>query len=149
MSNDLQHAVHDVIQQLFIDLGLGEDPATAVSWPVFAPEEPDSPDNLLRVRQTTGVEKGHSALTGEVFLHYGFQVLVRHQDDTQGSKKARGISNFMNQHVDHVSLTLDGVTYCVDEITTSGDIIYLGTQHPENRLHLFTINATVDLKRLS
>lgn len=145
----LHHTIHEIIQKLLIDTGAASNPTHDTEWPVYAPDEPDAPDNCITISKTTGVVTGNTAFSGKVHRYHGFQARVRHQNDTQASYKAEALYNFFNESVDAIIVTIDDHSYCVNEITTTSDIFFLGHQRPENRLYLFTINAVVDIKQLT
>lgn len=149
MPGRLLHAVHDIIQQLMIDIGLGVEPSNGTDWEVYASTEPDTPDNCLTVQQTTGVEIGNVSVDGKVLIHFGFQVRIRADGPTKGGAKANAIWNTLNEDVNWNTVTLDGTLYCIDMITTVGDVLYMGKFRPANRLDLYSVNALVDMKMVS
>lgn len=148
MSSPFNHPVQEIIQQVLIDIGVGTNPPDGAQWPVFAPTEPDSPDNCLTVQEYTGIETGNDALSGQVYVHYGIQVRIRAEDPTIGSIKAHAIFKAINEDVNAHAVSLGSNLYCVDSMTTAGTVNHLGLFRPEMRLELYTVNATTDIRRL-
>lgn len=144
-----EDAIQNILQQLLITLGLGTDPTLNQPWPVFRAIRPDKPDNLLVVSETAGIEVGNRTWNGRVQVHYGFQVLVRSSDSDEASKKARLVWSTLNELVDHAVIPINSNFYCVDCVTTTGDVINMGMQQLQNRLHLRSVNAIADIKQLS
>ncbi len=147
-SNDFLHSPERILQEVLIGLGLGSDPDDVDVWPISAPTEPDSPDECITVQEYTGIETGSNALSGQMYVHYGLQVRIRARDDGTGPVKAHAIFKALNQSINAYAVSIEDSLYCVDSVTTSGTVNRLGYLRPENRLLLYTVNCTADIKRL-
>ncbi len=146
---DLLHPQGRIIQELFILLGIGTNPLNSSVWPVFSPKEPDAPDNCLVIWNKDGEEKGNDNNSGEVFLYRGISVLVRATDHNTGYQKAMSIRSTLNKSVDHAVVSLGDSLYCIDCVTTTGDVMDLNMGKTSDRLQRFTVNALADIKILS
>ena len=146
----LVHSPADIVAQLLIDLGLGTDPTTNGTWPIYVGREPTIPDNCITVYDTAGVDDGRSMIDGETWNHYGFQVRVRSVDHRTGWVKADTISSTMAMNVLRTSTTItdsDGTktNYRIQCIARIGDTLKLGKEVPTSKRDIFTVNATMTL----
>lgn len=120
MSGTLSHTPSQIIRQLIIDLGLGSD--GGASWPVYAVQMPNTPDNCVGVIDRAGVGRGRFQVGGEVQEVYGVQIIVRAGDGQTAHVKADAIKSGLTQDVH-----LDGVTVTDEEgygTATQGYIVY-------------------------
>lgn len=105
MSGSLSHTVSQIIRQFLINEGLGSD--GGASWPVYAIQEPNSPDNAITLYDTAGVSRGRFLGNGEVQEVHGIQVRVRSSDGQTGFVKANAIKKNLTQesHLATVTVT--------------------------------------------
>lgn len=146
MPQTLTHSPAQIVRQLLIDLGLG---TASGDWPVFYAMEPNAPDNVLTVFDTTGTDDGRSMVTGELFGHDGFQVRVRAKDHATGWLKADAIQTDFAESVSLRQVTVDSSSYLIHAITRIGNVLALGRQTPQSMRSIFTLNATVPLSQLA
>ena len=109
MSSNLNHPPGQVIQQLLIDFDLASDVADGVEWPVYYSNHPDSPDDSICVRDTEGFKDGRLMTSGEVIIHYGFQVMVRSANLVDGYVKAKRICVVFDEEVYQEVVELDQI----------------------------------------
>lgn len=139
----------EVVRALLISLGMGTDPASETSWPIFSTGEPDTPDNCITVYDTPGIGDGRSMVDGELFTHYGFQVRVRAITALVGWQKANAIRTAMAQSVSKMRVSVDSSRYYVQCIAKIGNVLPLGRDTGNSRRYLFTLNAVVPIRQIS
>jgi hypothetical protein len=151
----LTHSAADVAAQALIDLGLGvEVDGSSTAWQVSVDIEPDSPDEVLVVKTTTGRTQGSSMITGIIERSFGVQVLIRSRLSNVGAQKAESIRDAMETRVYGMDVTVpaaDGVpagTYRINDFDSVGDVLPLGLEEGSNRF-FHSVNGTVVLKQLS
>jgi len=107
MSGLLSHAVSQVIRQLLIDLGHGADGGT--TWPVYADQTADKPDNLISVHNSAGRDQGRHMFGGEIQEVHGVQVDVRASVSQLARVKANQIKKGLSEdsHLVVVTVTDD------------------------------------------
>lgn len=146
MSGILNHPPSKVIRQLLINLGLCSNGAT---WPVYATNHPETPDDSVAVFDVTGTTQGRVHDTGETQDFYGIQVRIRSASQDAGYTKARAIMDAFDLQVGLDSVTVDTDDYMVYAITRSSDLLSLGYESPTSRRKLFTLNVKVSLRMLT
>ena len=144
----LTHPPSQIIARLIIDLALGTLPTTtATTWPVYVSNEPTNPDNAITVYDTMPVNDGR-VMQGELQYHYGFQVRARSTTYLIGWLKLNNIQESLSE-VDHEVITISGVQYLIHCVSGFSGVIALGTEAPESKRELFTLNALVTITRLN
>lgn len=141
MPGTLLHSPADIVRRVLIAASLGTDPPNT-SWPIYAGSEPDSPDSVITIYDTTGVDSGRTAPDRERQEHHGIQVRIRAPNHRDGYVKSRAIAVGLDT-IYQSSVTIDGTTYLVHSITRTSDVIPLGKEAPSSKRRLFTINALV------
>ena len=104
MGDVSSHAVSQVIRQLLIDLSLGANGGT--TWPVYATQAPDLPDDLIAVYDTVGRSRGRTSVGGEVYEGHGIQIDVRADDLQTGIVKANTIKVGLTEDVHLTTVTV-------------------------------------------
>lgn len=128
MTATLNHSPADIIRELLIDLSMGTDPVPINTWPVYEGTLPDTPDNAICVYNTEGRQFGKSQIDGEVFEHYGIQVLVRSMVETTGFVKAQAVKDAFNKSVKRTSVTIGSSIYLVHGVHTQGNVRRAGRE---------------------
>jgi hypothetical protein len=144
----LHHSQSDVLRWLLISLGIGTDPTTEGSWPIHASSEPDSPDDLITVYDTTGVTSGRIQRTGETVEHRGITIQVRGTDHQTAWAKADALRVALDESISTSPVTIGGYSYVVYAVTVKSGPLSLGTEPNTNRF-LFTINAVMSLRQIT
>lgn len=147
MSSATTHSPADIIRYLLVQLGLGTLPSSNGAWPIYALDEPDSPDSCITVYDTTGVLDGHSLIDGEMGIHEGIQVRVRAPTKLVARAKAITILNALAA-VGLTSVTIASNVYAVYAVTPSGPALDAGVEQGTSRV-LSTINAVVALRQIT
>lgn len=163
-SKAFYHSAARVIQQLLIDAGYGTDPQDATGddssygeWPVFRGREPDRPDNLIKISDTTPILYGDTMVDGENQDHCGVQVMVRGQVyDDDAYRKVNAVARFLDRlscrtvtvEIDDAGTgSLTEVTYYLKAITRRSGPIPLGpVDTPAGKRLVFTVNYTLPLR---
>ena len=155
MSGTLTHSPADVVRNLLIDLGLGTAPADGGAWPVYVAQEPNSPDSVITVYDTSGILDGRFMVSGEVQENHGFQVRVRCANTWRGYEKAQEIAVALDESTSLKTVSVGDdagtgdQTYTVYAVSRKGGVISLGKDTPRTKLNLFTINAVVSLRQIA
>lgn len=147
MSGALDHPINRIIAELLIDLSVGTS-ITSGEWAVFAGSLPDQPDSCIRVSETTSVSDGRLHPTGLTVTHPGVQILIRDPEQEDGHEKANAIAVALDT-VERDVVTIGASTYLIQAVNRVGDPIYLGTDVPRSQFHLYSLNATVTLRKTS
>lgn len=135
----------DVVRWLLVALGQGTDPSAQGSWPVFATNEPPSPDEVITVYDTSPQEDGRNQVDGVAQTHHGIQVRVRAKDHNRGYARAHALKACLDQSVLNNTVHVGGITYTVYAVS-GASLLYLGKDTPVSKRSLFTINAYVSLR---
>jgi hypothetical protein len=142
-----QHSPADVLRYLLIQLGLGTAPSSGGAWPVYAADEPATPDNCITVYDTQGRDAGRIMNTGEREEYPGFQVRVRSLDHPTGALKANQIADALDTAVRLTNVTVETYTYLVYCVSRTGNVLAAGKESPTSKRKLFFINGVVRLSR--
>lgn len=137
------HSPADVIRRLLIQLTLGTDPAAGEAWPVYAEGEPPTPDNVITVYTTGGVDSPRTMPDGDSNGTVGFQVRVRSVDHATGFLRASLIADTITaaDSVRRVTVAVGGYTHLVHSVDYVSNVTPLGKESPNSRRNLFTVNA--------
>jgi len=146
---------------MMVDMGLGINPesysqkGSRTQWPVYDSSEPDIPDNVITVYDTTGTEDGRAMVTGELFNHFGIQVRIRSKDHVTGWTKANTLRANLSEAAYQETVTIDGVEYLIHAMSRFSNVLVLGKEVDEeaksgsrvSKRSLFTFNCLVSLKQ--
>lgn len=151
MTTYLDHDPSDILRHLLVDLGLGTMPEDDGLWPIFDQSEPENPDNCITLFDTEGRTFGRIAVTGQLIEYYGIQIRIRCNRRNDGKAKARALEYALDQsiHLNTVSIAEDTGTatayYTVWGFHRSTQILPLGTDVPNGKRFLWTINGTLSV----
>lgn len=137
-----------IARQLLVDLGLGTQPAAAGAWPVYASQEPDTPDNCITVYATQGTDDGRLQVDGSLQGHLGFQVRIRSDGYETGWQKGDAIQTTLATQVLRETVVVGANVYLVQCVAKIGDILELGKEQGSYRF-LFTINAVLSVRQIT
>lgn len=148
MPGPLPHSQAAVCRQLLIDLGVGAYPAVpAPDWPVYLHGgEPDSPDEVITLAATVGVQRGRR-MAGDRVSYFGLQARVRAGTDPAAWSKADALCAALDS-VDKRHVTVSGTAYLVHSVQRTTDPVVLGKEVLTSKRFVYTVNALVDLKAL-
>lgn len=147
MAGALTHSPADVIRYLLIDEGLGTLPSVSGSWPVYAANEPDTPDNCITVYHTSNTIHGREMTAGETQEHEGVQIRIRSAGHNTGYVKADTIKRALDTSVSWNTVTISGTDYLVHAVHRTTGVLSLGKDLTNSRRDLFTINAVASLRQ--
>lgn len=117
-------------------------------WPVYAPTEPSSPDDVITVTGTAGITHGRNHITGELGEHYGLSIRVRSAVEGDGYDKANEIATELNEDVYNAIITLEGSDYCIQSIRTVTSVLYIGYEMPTSKRHIHVVNCLASIKQI-
>jgi len=149
MSLALQHSPADILQQVLIDEGFGTSPSAGATWPIFATNEPSSPDDAITVFDTAGTDSGRSMIDGELFGRDGFQVRVRSREHKAGYQKASDIQQHLAEGLYQETKTIESKTYLIHACVRLGGVLPIGKDVPTAKRSVFTINGQAVISRTS
>jgi hypothetical protein len=141
MSLPLIHSPADIVRTL-LSINLFE------VWPVYVDSEPNTPDSVITIYDTSPRPDGRSMIDGEVWLHYGIQLRIRSLDHPTGYAKATSIHDTLAEQVKRASVTLGGSVYLVWSVSPKG-VIRMGKDKPSTKRNIFTVNALCPITRTS
>lgn len=144
----LTHSPADVVAQAFIDAGIGVLPSPSFpDWSCHVHVEPDFPDKVLTVKDSQGRSEGREML-GPVNRRWGIQVFIRAGVSEDGYEKCcTSILPFMETGANGMNVTVGGVNYRLHCFSDIGDPIPVGFEQGVSNRFIYTINATVLVKR--
>lgn len=164
----LLHSPARILMELLVDHGYGVDVDDDENgaWPVFVSRSPDRPDNVIRVFDTAGVSHGDTQPDGERQEDYGFQIMIRAATHEVGYAKALAISVFLDalaREIVHIpelgtgSGTGTGTgtesgtgsafyEYLIHAVMRTTNVIAAGSDVPQGKRQVFTINGLVSLR---
>lgn len=149
MAGRLTNLPSEIMARVLVLKGWGTTTNLNQTWPVYAEDEPDKPDNVLTVYVQGGDGSGRTMTDGEQQEEYTFQVRIRSQNPANGWSKANQIANGMDKDVLDVTVTLGTIQYLVHCVSRRGSILSLGKEYPSTLRSLFTINAQASIRQLT
>jgi hypothetical protein len=135
-----------IVKQYLINQSVGVDPVTSpdTDWPIFVgtmPDDDDVMDRALAIFDTTAVMDGRDVQDGEVFLHFGIQVLIRADTYPTGWTRLKLVMDKLDVALS-VSVVYNSTTYnFVNSSRTS--FFVLGTEPDKRRRETFSVNSLV------
>jgi len=138
-----------LVKYIINELSLMSAPSDRDSWPLYVANTPDGVDvetNCGTVYDTAGVLDG-KLMNGEVIRHPGAQLRIRSRDFTTGYAKIEKIALALDD-VNWDTMTINGDTYQLQNISRATPIIPLGLERGTKRRFLFTVNFLVSMKKL-
>lgn len=158
MSSPLLHGPERIVAQLLVDRGWGSDPETVYpaghlnagrpsgAWPCYDAAEPSGPDGWLAVLGAGPRGDGRLMPDGEMMFHYGVQVQVMGRDYATAATKAYDLVKRLTEAVYQQVVTVDATDYVVSNFA-GVTATHAGREAPNTKRTLFTLNATVALRR--
>ena len=154
MVSTLTHSPADIVRYTLIQLGYGSLPEDNLSWPISVGVEPDTPDNVVTIYDTSGLHQGRTQIDGRVQERYGFQVRVRAVDHPQAHQKINSIMIALDQQVYDEFINIDDSQYLVKTVSRVTTPLSIGQQAASaggrttvTKREVFTINGTVKLEQ--
>jgi hypothetical protein len=147
MSGLLPNSPAEILQQALVDDLLGSQPNESDIWPIFVNNNQKSNTENITVYDTTGIVRGKTHVDSEVQEHYGLQFLIRHPDPPVCYQKANELMVQINT-IWRKIVILENLHYSIDAITTSGPILRVGKEQPEEVLFVYSLNAIASIRLL-
>lgn len=150
----LTHSPAQIIRFLLIAAGGGVLPSNGGSWPIFAWQEPDQPDNVATLYDTSGKMDGR-VHDGEQQQHEGVQLRVRSAIANDGNNKIRALVEILDKQVLNTLVVCNNVpgpgtsSYRVHSVTRPGTILSIGKDTPTTKRAIFTCNLLVSVEQIS
>lgn len=135
----------DVLAQILIIKGFGNDSTLSGDWPVYVSMSPDEQDQRLCVYDTAGVQEGREMRTGEMAEFFGAMISVRAKDHPTGWGKAQSIAKFLDKGLYRMVVPTPGGTLFVQSAKRTSPVLRLGQEKGHKRM-LFSINLLLTLK---
>ena len=140
-----------IIQQLLIDnsFGVASTDATKDNWPIYSIIEPNEPDRVITIYDTTGLVDGRLQINGKVVEHLGIQIRIRSNDNDVGNDKIQAIKVFMDETLlDNTVTVLDSSgtnseNHIVHSASRTSTVLSLGRDIENSNRFLFTINYVI------
>ena len=153
-----------VVRQILIDGSLGQSggsvsgtTGSSSDWPIFASNTPDLPDNVVVVKDTSGIQQGRITVDGSEVYRPGIQILVRCNDYDIGWEKIQRIAIYLDESVLRTTVTVGSTSHFVDAWSRASGPISIGKESEGRRLetsagtskrYLFTLNGTLSLDEI-
>jgi len=147
----LLHSAADISSRAIALGGQGSDPEVLPlgNWPVYVDMEPDTPDELLTCKDTTGTDHGRTMPDGAIVQHYGIQVVIRSMDKLDGYQKTQALRHWFAEEVYQASVTIDTATYIIHCFAKIGQTLSVGLDSPHTMRWLHTLNVQAAIRRVS
>lgn len=145
----LETPIADIIRDLLIHFGCGSSPeftpGDTSPWPVYVSQEPDTPDNVVTVYDTSGITEGRIHNDGVVPEQMGILVRVRSVDYVTGWAQMNKIVETADEKIYRNRVLVKGILYLVHSMTRRGAINSLGRFQQAGDREALTANFTVTL----
>lgn len=146
MTVALTHTPAHILQVLLIELGVGTNPSLNGLWPIYIGNEPDEPDDVITIYNTSGLAGYRSAIDNIRQEYPGIQVRVRGSTNKEVGTRAHLIAATIDQQILRESVTIDGVSYCIHSVMRTGTVMDIGKETGVAKRSLFTINALITVE---
>lgn len=150
MPVQLLHSPAEIVATALLLEGTGTSPLMDnEDWQIHYSDEPDLPDNVITVYDTTGKADGSSMHDGYVWEHQGIMVRIRASTHRIGWRKADEVRETLARGIYYETITLNASTYklvCVGDV---GSIVPNGKEAPNSARRVFSINCTVAIRAVS
>lgn len=156
MPGNLTHPPSRVVLEALVSEGIGTDGSDETGeWPIYVSRSPDRPDDMLLVSDTQGVDFGDTQVDGERQERNGIQVMIRCADYHRGYAKALEVARFLDR-LARLFVTVDdvgtgtgsvGTQYIIHSAKRTTNVIPLGSDTPQGKRQLFTVNAHLSLRQ--
>jgi len=144
------HSPADIVRRALIALNLGSNPDAAGgpgAWPVYCDDEPNTPDNIIAVHDTSDGVEGGRVMQGEEIEYPGVQVKVRAKDHPTCYAKASAIGDALQDLVRaQVTMPTPEATVYLLAWMKRRPFGYVGKEKPVSRRNIITINYYVSVR---
>lgn len=136
----------EVLRAWMISQGLGSTVGQSQTWPVYAFNRPDSPDEVIVIYNTSAMLDGRYMRSGEVVEHPGIQVYLRGVTDASAWSKGIAIQDALEQ-LKNAAVTIGQNQYKLSAFSRTSSLTFIG-QEEKNKRRQYTINGTVTVERV-
>lgn len=149
MGLPLLHSPAAIVARILIEELAGREPdGSAVDWQVYVGIEPNRPDSVMTVFDTTSEYHGRTAPDNGADQHYGIQVRVRSRTAQTGFVQALVVCQTVDERSTQRRVVIGVASYMVATIVRRGDPINIGRGELSD-LNIVTLNAVLAVRRLS
>ncbi len=139
----LTHSPAQIVAKLLVDLGVATGPGGTALWGAFTSTLPDRPDNVIAVKNTTGVDESDLLVTvGGTDQHYGVQIMVRAVDEPTCWLKADAVRQALRGVLQR-GVSIDSSRYIVPAVASLSPPIGAGMDRPASNRVMYTLNPTL------
>lgn len=146
---DLPHSPADVLRYAMVANGDVTDPTLGQSWPCYCSLEPPTPDNCITTFDTDGTSQGRFQISGDQMEKYGVQIRIRSNSHGAGWSKGNSLVLALDQDLRSIVVTVGANSYCVQSVHRKTPLVELGKELGASKRHLWVINCTVTLSKIS
>lgn len=122
-------------------------PSAGEDWPLFISNLLDTPNNLGIIYDTTPSKDGRYMGSGEVFQHYGIEILIRSVDYETGWVKCNEIAGNLDS-VTNTLVSKDDIVYKIHNVSRMGGVNSLGIEEGTKRRNMFSMNFMVSITKI-
>lgn len=150
----LNHLPSNIVRRWLVLVGMGEEPnvlsPTSATWPVYAENDVDRPDNAIHVYSLEDILQGRAMYDGEYWGRHAFQVRIRGTTLPVAFTKADAVKEKLDKfsYQEAIAMTDPTNSYLIHSISRTSGPICLGNE-PNTQRVLYTINASVSLRKVS
>lgn len=144
----MTHSPADIISRIIIAGGLGSDPP-GTSWPVNVGKEADTPDEVMTIYNTEGMDHGRSGVDSRRVQHFGIQVRVRSRYQANGYSKSGQVADFLDEDVYQTGVTIDSSSYLVHSFNRTSQVLSFDKETPTSKRSIHTFNGLVAIRQVS
>lgn len=145
----LEHSPADIARAVLILDGLGTPPSSSLSWPIYATNEPDRPDNVITCFDTGEQLDGRRMIDGKALYHYAIMARIRSGDHTTGYVKSQNIRTYLAEVLRQREITVGSKTYLLHAASKISSVRCLNKEAPHSALRLFTVNFLLSITQRS
>lgn len=143
------HSPADILRWAMISYGTVTDPDLNLVWPCFVAVEPNTPDRLVTTFDTLGHLQARVHISGDQIEKPGVQIRIRANSHEDGWAKGSAILTMLDQDIRSQSVTIGSSTYCIQSVHRKSPLIELGKELQITKRHLWTINCTMTVSKIS
>jgi hypothetical protein len=148
----LLHSPADIARWLMVAENQASDPTLSPlqPWPAYVAVEPDSPDEVYTLADTTGQTDGRDMAGGELNQHYGLQFRIRSIGEVNGRLQGESLRQWLSQGVYQALVAVaikSPATYSVFCFSKIGQLLSIGTDTPSSKRWVHTLNCMMSVRR--
>lgn len=146
MSGILTHTPAYILRTRIINDGKGTVADENRAWPVYVDGDPNLPDNLIIVRDTSNRDAGYNQYLKEMQEQYGVQVRIRAKSIPVGFPKYNALLVAIERYIND-TIIVDGITYSFSSYVVSD--MFAGREQAVSRRPIWTINAMLVIRQMN